>query len=96
MLEKEVRFCRSKKQGILDRAGKIYEEQMTKKFVKPFHCNFEVLEAVCKTYVVEKINDKILEEVAVTIEQSTVLENQDIRLEQQSILEQETEDEIEP
>ncbi len=96
LLEKEVRFCRSKRQGILERADKIYEEQMTKKFVKPFHCNFETLEAVCKTYVVEKTRNKISEEVAATLEHPVILENLDIGLEQQhSSLNQGIENEVE-
>ncbi|MFW6307480.1 MAG: type III toxin-antitoxin system ToxN/AbiQ family toxin, partial [Campylobacterales bacterium] len=50
LLLKEYRFLTNKKAGIINKANKIYTEQIRSGNVKKFHCNFKQLEEACKNY----------------------------------------------
>lgn len=50
LLIKEYEFCRSIRDGVLERAVKIYTEQKQNDKVYPFYCDFSRLEKACAEY----------------------------------------------
>jgi protein AbiQ len=51
LLQKEYKFCKNIINGIVDRANDVYKEQISTGIVKEFHCNYLLLESICKVYL---------------------------------------------
>lgn len=52
LLEKEYRFCQKIQSGILEKAKRLYTEQLRTGVIRPMCCNYAKLEAVCDAYPV--------------------------------------------
>lgn len=50
LMYKEYIFCKSIKDGILNKANKIYKKQIETGNILKYHCNYKVLEEVAKNY----------------------------------------------
>ncbi len=51
LMQKEYFFCRRIKDAILNKATKIYKNQMSTNIIKPYHCNYKKLEEVADKYL---------------------------------------------
>ena len=47
LMKKEYLFCKKIREKILNKANKIYNYQITFGIIKPFYCNFKLLEQKC-------------------------------------------------